>query len=83
MTLDAQQTLDRHFLEIRARLLDLAAMLDRVDRGDGGPLEDPRLAKIESGLKILLEDHAPDRAARIQQLFSRPYDPAWRTTFKL
>ena len=42
-TKSGPQVLDDRHLEIRARILELAAELDRVDRG-GGAEEDPRLA---------------------------------------
>lgn len=74
--LDAAEVLNREFLEIRARLLHLAASLDRLDRAEGSVTSDPRLAKIREGLEILGGDE-PDRAERIQLLFSRPYDSNW------
>ena len=42
--LPAAQALDAYFLDARSRLLDLAAMLDRIDRGGG--MKDPRLERI-------------------------------------
>ena len=74
--LDAAEVLNREFLEIRARLLHLAASLDRLDRAEGVVTGDPRLAKIRQGLEILGGDEA-ERAERIQLLFSRPYDANW------
>jgi hypothetical protein len=74
--LDAAEVLNREFLEIRARLLHLAASLDRLDRAEGTVSDDPRLAKVRDGLEILGGDEA-DRAERIQLLFSRPYDSNW------
>lgn len=74
--LEAAEVLNREFLEIRARLLHLAASLDRLDRADGSVGDDPRLAKIREGLEILAGDDS-DRAERIQLLFSRPYDANW------
>ncbi len=77
--LDAAEVLNREFLDIRARLLHVAASLDRLDRAEGSVGEDPRLAKIRQGLEILAGDEA-DRAERIQLLFSREYDPDWVQT---
>jgi hypothetical protein len=74
--LDAAEVLNREFLEMRARLLHLAASLDRLDRADGSVAHDVRLAKIREGLAILAGDE-PDRAERIQLIFSRPYDADW------
>ena len=36
------EALDREFLSFRAKLIDLAAALDRIDRSKGTPDEDPR-----------------------------------------
>jgi len=76
--LPAAQALDAYFLEARSKLLDLAAMLDRIDRGaaasdvDG----DPRLAKVRQALE-LLHDRKGGRAERIQKIFSLDYDANW------
>lgn len=69
--------LDREFLNIRCRLLDLAAALDRVERADGsGETSQRRL--VREALTLLAGDGV-DRAERVQMLFSLPYDPNWRT----
>jgi hypothetical protein len=77
--LPAAQVLDAYFLEARSKLLDLAAMLDRVDRGANASRlgDDPRLARIRQAVE-LLAGAGPDRAARVQELFSLPYDPNWQ-----
>jgi len=76
--LTAGQVLDRHYLEIRCGLLDLAATLDRVERSDGfdAVRRDPRLALIREAIDILASG-GDDRAERIQMLFSDDYVPAW------
>jgi hypothetical protein len=73
----ASDVLDREFLTIRARLVDLAAALDRVDRADGSVSGDPRVKQIRRSFEVL-SDSAPDRAERVQRLFSLPYEPQWR-----
>lgn len=78
----APEVLDREFLEIRAKLLEVAASLDRIDRGAGSVEGDPRMALYHEALEVLLSDH-PDRAERIQLIFSRQYDENWREEFKL
>jgi hypothetical protein len=80
--LSAPQVLDRVFLEVRARLLEIAAQLDRIDRAGGSVADDPRLARIRRGLELLREDR-PDRAEQVQLLFSLPYEAEWRETFAL
>jgi hypothetical protein len=76
--LAAAQALDAYFLETRSKLLDLAAMLDRIDRGAGATEveNDPRLAKVRLALE-LLHDGERSRAERIQKVFSLDYDSKW------
>ena len=76
--LPADKALDAFFLEARSKILDVAAILDRVNRGrDAAALAaDPRLAKIRQALDVL-RDESGGRAERIQQIFSLDYDAAW------
>lgn len=69
--LTAVQVLDTYFLEARARLIELAAALDRIDRapGAGAVRTDPRLTFIQDSLKILQRSE-PGRARAIQELYS-------------
>lgn len=77
--LPANRALDQFFLDARCRLLDLAATLDRVGRGEGASAlaGDPRLERIRKALEIL-RDESGGRAERIQKLFSLDYDPDWK-----
>jgi hypothetical protein len=74
--LPATRALDQFFLEARCRLLDLAAILDRLDRGEGSAAADPRVERIRQALLTLLEQGA-GRAEKVQQLFSLEYDENW------
>jgi hypothetical protein len=76
--LPAARALDGFFLEARSKLLDLAGILDRVNRGlPGSELEnDPLLERIRQALEVL-HDKSGGRAERIQQIFSLEYDPGW------
>lgn len=78
----ARDVLDREFLEIRAKLLELAASFDRLDRGDGHVRGDRRMELIREGLGILRRDEG-GRAEAIQLLFSREYEEDWRQRFGL
>jgi hypothetical protein len=77
--LPAAKALDTYFLEARGKLLELAATLDRIGRGAGATdtQADPRLHKIRQALEVL-HDPSGGRAERIQQIFSREYDPSWQ-----
>ena len=74
----AGAVLDRYFLEMRAKVLDVAAALDRIERGEGAArvAGDERLVKLRKAVGILLDDE-PDRAERVLTVFSDPYDPDW------
>ena len=75
--------LDRDFLEIRSRILDVAAALDRLDRAAIPPGEPPhpdrRLTQIRQAIEALLEP-GPGRSETVQRLFSLDFDPTWRET---
>ncbi len=81
-SMTAEKVLDREFLEIRAKILELAASFDRFDRGDGSVRDDPRMRLIHRGVEMLQED-SENRAERIQRLFSREYDANWRNEFQM
>lgn len=77
--LPAASALEQYFLEARCRLLDIAAILDRVGRGELPPetLTDTRLSKIARAIEVLASPDS-NKAERIQQIFSLEYDPAWQ-----
>jgi hypothetical protein len=74
----ATAVLDRVYLDVRCRLLDIAASLDRIERADGSDdaLDDARWKQLREGIAILASEGA-DRAERIQMLFSDSYVPNW------
>ncbi|MFO0934975.1 MAG: hypothetical protein U0798_00485 [Gemmataceae bacterium] len=74
----APAVLDAFFLDIRSRLLDVAASLDRLDRGASAEsvANDVRLARIHRAVAALA-DSGPGRAEKIQQIFSLAYDENW------
>lgn len=76
--LSAAAALERHFLETRCKILEIAANLDRIDRGAGAAtMQDARLERIHDALRMLLGP-GPGRTEQCQQVFSLPYDPSWK-----
>ena len=72
-SLPAAKVLDREFLGIRCRLIELAAVLDRIGRAEGDVADDPRVAHICRSLE-LLAGNVPNRAEQVQMVFSLPYE---------
>lgn len=68
-----RQIVDLYFLEHRAKVIDIAAFLDRVDRARAAPgePEDFRLAALRQSLGILLDGRG-DRARRVLEVLSDP-----------
>jgi hypothetical protein len=65
------KVLEEYFMENRAKLLDIAAFLDRVDRVDGNPGGDFRYESFCAAL-VILADGSGNRAARILDQLSDP-----------
>ena len=82
--MNSNQILDREFLEIRAKILEVAAALDRLDRAEGDVSNDPRMKLIADGIKLIAAAQSdPLRAEKIQLLFSREYDAKWLEEFEI
>jgi hypothetical protein len=64
-----QQVLDLYFMDARCKLIEIAAFLDRVDRGTGDP--DFRLAEFRKAMQHLA-DGEPRRAEAVLQALSDP-----------
>ena len=64
-----QQVLDLYFMESRAKLIDLAAFLDRVDRATGEA--DFRLASFKEAMRCLANNE-PERARNVLRALSDP-----------
>jgi hypothetical protein len=68
---------DQELLPIRAKLLEVAAALDRIDRASGSVGTDPRRTQVQAAIQVLLRPE-DDRAEQIQLIFSRQYADDWR-----
>jgi hypothetical protein len=73
---------DQEFLPIRAKLLEVAAALDRIDRAGGSVASEPRRKQIQAAIEVLLGQDE-DRAEQLQLIFSRPYESEWRRKFQM
>ena len=80
--MNAKSILDREFLEMRCRFIDLAASMDRIERGSdaGAMTADPRMRFLRDAAQVLAEAK-PDRAVRMQMHFSDGYVAGWRADF--
>ena len=67
--LSKRAVVDRYFLEHRAKVIDIAAFLDRVDRAQGEGEGDFRVKALEACCRVLL-DGKPERARRVLELLS-------------
>ena len=63
------RVLNLYFMEARAKLIDLAAFLDRMDRSEGA--DDFRIKALRKALKEL-DNGEPDRAKRVLLSLSDP-----------
>jgi len=86
--LTREQVIDRYFLEHRAKLIDIAALLDRIDRaapaapGPSAATVDYRIDALQRALDVL-RDGDGERARRVLELFSDPTaDPIAAATAK-
>ncbi|HEX6962243.1 MAG TPA: hypothetical protein VF175_10280 [Lacipirellula sp.] len=74
--------LEQEFLPLRAKILEIAAGLDRLDRAEGDSRRDGRRERLEQAIRLLLDD-VPKRAEQVQLLFSRDYDKSWRKNLEV
>jgi hypothetical protein len=67
----ATQALDLYFLDNRARMLEIASFLDRIDRYDGAAeaMADFRYRSFRKALAAILEAKQ-DRTRKVQELLS-------------
>jgi hypothetical protein len=79
--LTIKQLFEQEFPALRCKMLEIAAILDRLDRGQGDDVDgDYRMAWIRAGLETLESDE-PHRARKLQLIFSQPYEEGWLERF--
>jgi len=67
--MNKQQLIDLYFLDARARLIDIAAFLDRIEQADGE--EDFRMASFRKAIGVLSQGE-PQKAREVLLTFSDP-----------
>ncbi|MCA9134413.1 MAG: hypothetical protein KDA45_14690 [Planctomycetales bacterium] len=82
MSRSASEVLSQEFLQIRAKILEIAAFYDRLEQADSARVDEGSLNLLRQGCQLLSDDQ-DDKAARVQLLFSREYDPQWRQQFDI
>jgi len=72
--LSSSQILDMSFLKNRARLLEIAAFLDRIERSANAASakSDFRYRALVGGIRLLLETTGAEKVLAIQMSFSDP-----------
>ncbi|MEM7473620.1 MAG: hypothetical protein AAF483_01370 [Planctomycetota bacterium] len=78
----AREVLDQEFLQIRAKILEIGAFYDRMSEAEASEVNQDHLDLLRKGCAIL-DDDEPNKAERIQLLFSRDYESDWREKFSL
>lgn len=78
--MNAEEVFRREAPVLRAKLIEVAAALDRIDRAGGAEFLRDDSEPIRA-LRELLDAEGGDRAERIQTLYSRAYDAEWRARF--
>lgn len=81
-SMSAQQVLDRDFLDNRAKILELAAALDRIDHATGSAGSDPRMEQMRQSI-ALLNEAIDNRAEQVQRIFSLPYVSNWKAKYEI
>ena len=72
--LSEQQIVDFYFMEHRAKVLDVASFLDRIERavdGDNDGQEDFRVSALKQAVQILIDGQG-NRAQRVLEIWSDP-----------
>ncbi|MEL7498239.1 MAG: hypothetical protein AAFN77_11555 [Planctomycetota bacterium] len=82
--MDSKEILEREYLVVRAKILEIAAALDRIERAAGDVADSQKAQLISKGIEILAsQDSAATRAENVQLLFSRQYDSKWLGEFNI
>lgn len=78
----AAQIVADEFMIARAKIVELAATLDRIERASGNVDDSKNMQLLVQGMHILIDDQV-EKAKRVQLLMSRDYDPNWQNLMSI
>ncbi len=78
----AEQIIADEFMIARAKIVELAATLDRIERATGEVEDSKNMQLLVQGMHILCDDEV-EKAKRVQLLMSRHYDPKWQSQMSI
>ena len=78
----AAQIVADEFMIARAKIVELAATLDRIERASGSVDDSRNMQLLVQGMHILTDDQI-EKAKRVQLLMSRDYDPNWQNLMSI
>ena len=78
----APQIVADEFMIARAKIVELAATLDRIERASGNVDDSKNMQLLVQGMHILIDDQV-EKAKRVQLLMSRDYDPNWQNLMSI
>jgi hypothetical protein len=78
----ATQIVADEFMIARAKIVELAATLDRIERASGNVDDSKNMQLLVQGIHILIDDQV-EKAKRVQLLMSRDYDPEWQNIMSI
>ena len=78
----AAQIVADEFMIARAKIVELAATLDRIERASGSVDDSRNMQLLAQGMHILIDDQI-EKAKRVQLLMSRDYDPNWQNLMSI
>ena len=78
----ATQIVADEFMIARAKIVELAATLDRIERASGNVDDSKNMQLLVQGIHNLIDDQV-EKAKRVQLLMSRDYDPEWQNIMSI
>ncbi len=78
----AEKIIADDFMIARAKIVELAATLDRIERAQGEIADSNQMQLLMQGMHILCDDEI-EKTKRVQLLMSRQYDPQWQAQMSI